>query len=97
MIAMHLRKHETEDSPGMTEANLIAYYVKEARAGTEEEKEAERDLVSRILRRLVSKDGVLIVVSGGNGEEEEEDDKNKKSNGDRLLRVHPNFLPSSGR
>jgi hypothetical protein len=94
MIAMHLRKNESEQRPGMTEAELIAYYVKEARASTEEEKEGERDLVSRILRRLVSKDGVLIVVSAGDGGDEEE--SSGKSESDRLLRVHPNFLPSSG-
>ena len=88
MIAMHLRENESEATPGMTESALIDYYLREARTNTDEEKEAERDLVSRILRRLVSKDGVLVVVAG------EGDDA--EGTAERLLRVHPNFLPSTG-
>ena len=70
----------------------MAHNLKVARTNTEEEREAERDLVSRILRRLVSKDGVLVVVSS----ETDGDESASSSGGSRLLRVHPNFLPSTG-
>ncbi len=94
MIAMHLRKNETETRPGMTEKELIGYYLKVAQCTTEEERDMERDLVSRIIRRLVTKDGVLVVVGvneGGKG-----DSRDASSDSNRLLRVHPNFSPSAG-
>ena len=93
MIAMHLRKNETEDRPGMTEKELIAYYIKVAQCATQEERDMERDLVSRIIRRLVTKDGVLVVV-GSDGDEAGSRNSGGESN--RLLRVHPNFSPSAG-
>ena len=94
MIAMHLRKNETETRPGMTEKELIGYYLKVAQCTTEEERDMERDLVSRIIRRLVTKDGVLVVV--GANEEEDGESRDAHSDTNRLLRVHPNFSPSAG-
>jgi DNA replication licensing factor MCM6 len=94
MIAMHLRKNETETRPGMTEKELIGYYIKVAQCATAEERDMERDLVSRIIRRLVTKDGVLVVVGTSEGGGGDSRDAGRDSN--RLLRVHPNFSPSAG-
>ena len=78
---MHLRQNESADHPGMTEAQLTDYYLGEAACASEEEREYERDLVGRILRRLIKREGILVVVTEATEGQE------------RLVRVHPNYIP----
>ena len=79
MIAMHLRQLEDSGTPGLTQGQIVEYYLGQCDLGDEEDlKSDETKLCQRVIRRLLEKDNVLVRVDANTGE-------------DSLISVHPNY------
>ena len=79
MIAMHLRQLEDSGTPGLTQGQIVEYYLSQCDLGDDEDmKEMETKLCQRVIRRLLEKDNVLVRVDANTGE-------------DSLISVHPNY------
>jgi len=90
LIVMYLRKQEAQGVSGLRQNDLINWYVKLKEQqgeveGVEKIMELKRQ-VEKIVKRLGTKDGVLVVLpSNENGEESSAENP--------ILSVHPNYDP----
>eukprot|EP00937_MAST-01D_sp_MAST-1D-sp2_P004520 g4520.t1 len=92
-IAIFLRQQEDAGEQGCKQSEVVAWYLgqrMEEGVETEDELIQERRFVNRLIRRLVDRDGVLVVLedeeteaAGEQGAEVEEED--------RIIAVHPNY------
>eukprot|EP00936_MAST-01D_sp_MAST-1D-sp1_P002238 g2238.t1 len=98
-IAIFLRKQEEGGAQGVKQGDVVAWYLEqrvEEGVETEDELIAERQFVNRIIRRLVTRDGVLVVLEA---EDMETGEHGENSAGapaevdeeERLIAVHPNY------
>ena len=80
MIAMHLRQLEDSGTPGLTQAQIVEYYLGQCDLGDDEEdqKSVEAKLCQMVIVRLLEKDNVLVRVDANTGD-------------DGLISVHPNY------
>ena len=87
-IARYLRDHEDGDEMGLPQSQVVAWYLDQQEDITsEEELIAERKLANRVIKRLVTRDNVLMVLPHPDDDEgaEERDEES------RIIAVHPNY------
>jgi DNA replication licensing factor MCM6 len=87
MIVLLVHKHEEQhpENPGMQQKEIIDRYLEQVTDVVGEEALAkERKVVRCVINRLVEHEAVLIEVST---------DGEVKRKDERLLRVHPNYVP----
>ena len=92
-LALHLRQTEEEEgATGMSEHDLILWYLSEGPRShlieSEADLMAERQLVMSIIERLITKDKSLIVVESDRDDTDQDADH-------RVIAVHPNYVIDS--
>ena len=90
MIAMHLRSLENGSRPGLTQEEIVKYYLDQLGIEDDEEEiKRERKLCIRVIKRLLDKDNVLIRVAQDN---QMDIDGSGDSSSSALIMVHPNYV-----
>ena len=90
MIAMHLRSLENRSRPGLTQEEIVKYYLDQLGIEDDEEEiKRERKLCIRVIKRLLDKDNVLIRVAQDN---QMDIDGSGDSSSSALIMVHPNYV-----
>eukprot|EP00741_Cyanophora_paradoxa_P016450 tig00020918_g15883.t1 len=83
MICIHLRELEARQKPALTRKELVEWYLGEVDLESEEELSEHVRIIKSVIRRLVSKDRVLVEVASETGENDPDQ---------QLLAVHPNYV-----
>ena len=82
LIAIHLRTLENTNRPGLTQDEIVKYYLEQIGVGDDQEEvQAETKLCIRVIKRLLEKDNVLVRVGGENDFDSNQADGS--SSGDR--------------
>ena len=91
LIAIHLRTLENTNRPGLTQDEIVKYYLEQIGVGDDQEEvQTETKLCVRVIKRLLEKDNVLVRV-GGDGDFGG-DQADGDSSGKALIMVHPNYV-----
>ena len=87
LIALYLRSKEEAGLAGLTQKEIVAYYLEQCDIDEDDEDHVQQEtkLCKRVIKRLLEKDNVLINV--GDGADAAGEDGG-------LIMVHPNYVPS---
>ena len=91
LIAIHLRTLENTNRPGLTQDEIVKYYLEQIGVGDDQEEvQTETKLCVRVIKRLLEKDNVLVRVGGE--DDFDGDQADGDSSGKALIMVHPNYV-----